>query len=345
MNRVFLPTLSAVFLLAMYSVSFASSSELPSIGNSADTEQQAGSTYVDSSRPPSFAQEVSLWPDGSKVLEDGITLIANDEYAKNNPRLVISHPTFLLYPPKTNSTGAAIIVFPGGGYKAVAIGQKSTLGYAGADVCKWLTDSGITCIVLKYRVPNSGCSWDAETGTHVTPETPMALQDAQRAISMVRYNAAEYDLNPNKIGVMGFSAGGNMAVLSSTSFKERAYDPIDEVDKVSSRPDFAIPVYPGHMTMEHKNKTPKAIAAQELNTDIKISEAVPTTLLIHALDDRVNPVHFSEVYERELKKAGVNVKLIIYPTGGHAFGVHKQGKDSDGWMADALTWLKEIEIL
>lgn len=179
---------------------------------------------------------------------------------------------------------------------------------------------------------------------HVTPEIPMALQDAQRAISIVRYNAGEYGIDPGKIGVLGFSAGGNLAVLSST-FKERSYDSIDDIDQVSSRPDFAIPVYPGHMTMEHKNKTPREVAAQELNTDIVVSAEIPPTLLIHAKDDPVDPVHYSKVYERELKKAGVDVKLIIYETGGHAFGVSKQGKDTDRWMDDAIEWLGEIDIL
>lgn len=315
------------------------------MGNQAYKQPKKEGAFSGSSLPRLYSQEVSLWPESSKVLDDGIKKIANDEYAKSHPWLVITHPTFIRYAPKTHSARAAIIVFPGGGYKGVAIGQRSTIGFNGADVCKWLTDSGITCIILKYRVPNSGCSWNANTHMHVTPDIPMALQDAQRAISIVRYNAKEYDIDPNKIGVMGFSAGGNLAVLSSTALKKRAYDAIDEIDQVSSRPDFAIPVYPGHLTMEHKNKTPRAVAAQELNTDIEISANIPPTLLIHAKDDPIDPVHYSEVYERELKKAGVNVKLMLYQTGGHAFGVKKQGKDTDRWTADTLRWLKEIEIL
>lgn len=333
------------FLLLVSFVSVAASNEPSLLADSVDTHSQVSNAVTNSQHPLDYSQEVSLWPDGSKIVQDGIKKIANDQYAINNPSLVITHPTFLLYSPATPSARAAIIVFPGGGYKAVAIGQKSTIGFNGADVCKWLTDSGVTCIILKYRVPNSGCSWDQKTRKHVTPDIPMALQDAQRTIAIVRYNAKKYNIDPNKIGVMGFSAGGNMAVLSSTAFNKRAYDPIDDIDHVSSRPDFAIPVYPGHTTMEHKNKTPKAIAAQELNTDIEISTEIPPTLLIHAKDDLVNPVHYSEVYERELKKAGVSVKLIIYPTGGHAFGVKKQGKETDRWMADALWWLKEIKIL
>lgn len=290
-------------------------------------------------------KEVSLWPERSKVLQAGIRQIANDKDAKAHPELVITHPTFLLYSAKGPSPKPAIVVFPGGGYKAVAVGKDSTLGYNGADVCKWLTDAGVTCVLLKYRVPNSGCNWDAETHRHVTPDLPMALQDAQRTISIVRYNARAYGIDPKKIGVMGFSAGGNMAVLSSTAFRKRAYDPVDGIDRVSSRPDFAIPVYPGHMTMEHKNKTPKSIAAKELNTDIEISRGIPPTLLIHAKDDSVDPVHYSQVYERALKRAGVDVKLIVYRTGGHAFGVKKQGKDTDRWTDDALRWLAEIGVL
>ncbi len=330
MPPLYLRALSAVFILAIGSVSFAHGSERPSI----DSQP----LLVESSPAPGYSQEVPLWPEDSQVMRDGISALAKEKWA-------ITHPSFLLYSPKVNSSRSAVIVFPGGGYKALAIGQKSTIGFLGADVCKWLTDSGVTCILLKYRVPNTGCHWDQEAHRHVTPDIPMALQDAQRAISIVRYNATKYNISPNKIGVMGFSAGGNLAVLSSTAFKKRAYALIDDIDRVSSRPDFAIPVYPGHMTMEHKNKTPKAVAATELNSDIEISTEIPPTLLIHAKDDPIDPVHYSEVYARQLKRAGINVKLILYNTGGHAFGVKKQGKDTDRWMREALRWLKEIDML
>ena len=332
-----------LFLLDMHSASSASNGE--ESDSTPYKQPQIGNVHADSSPTSDFPQEVSLWPEGSRVLRDGINIISNDEYAKNNPQTVITHPTFLLYAPKAHSSRAAIIVFPGGGYKTVAIGKNSTIGFNGADVCEWLTGAGVTCIILKYRVPNSGCSWNATTRRHETPDIPMALQDAQRAISIVRYNAEKYGIDPNKIGVMGFSAGGNLAALSSTAFRKRVYEPIDEIDQVSHRPDFAIPVYPGHLTMEHKNKTPKAIATQELNTDIEISADIPPTLLIHAEDDPVDPVHYSKAYNRELVKAGVNVKLILYKTGGHAFGVKKQGKDTDRWTVDALEWLNDIQVL
>ncbi|MFZ2960418.1 MAG: alpha/beta hydrolase [Candidatus Ozemobacteraceae bacterium] len=249
----------------------------------------------------------------------------------------VSQPTMTIYSPKGQNTGVAVVVFPGGGYKILAMDLEGT------EVCDWLTSKGITCVLLKYRVPNSGCHWDEKTRKHITPDVPTALQDAQRTISTIRYNSKKYNVDPNKIGVMGFSAGGNLAVLSSTAFKKRSYDPIDEIDKMSCRPDFAIPVYPGHMTMEHKNKTPKKVARKELNTDIVVSNEIPPTLLVHAKDDPVDPFYYSQVYEKALRKAGVNVKLDAYETGGHAFGVRKAGKDTDRWTDDVLVWLKQIK--
>lgn len=288
--------------------------------------------------PASYAMEVPLWPAESKVLTDGIEALAKEDWA-------LTHPSFLLYPSRQNPPGAAVLVFPGGGYKALAIGPQSTIGPLGAEVCQWLNEAGVTCILVKYRVPHTGCHWNPVTRRHEQPEVPMALQDAQRAISMVRYYADDYGIDPTRIGVMGFSAGGNLAVLSSTNFGTRAYDPIDAVDQVSSRPDFAIPVYPGHLTMEHKNKTPREVAARELNSDIVVLSEVPPTLLIHAEDDPVDPVHYSKVYEEALKQAGAPVELITYKAGGHAFGVRKQGKDSDRWMEDAIQWLRMIDVL
>ena len=291
-----------------------------------------------SSATPAAPQEIALWPEGSRVLQEGVRELTGKQNA-------VTHPSLLLYSPRVRSSHAAVLVFPGGGFKALAIGEHSTLGRDGADVCKWLTDAGITCILVKYRVPNTACNWNRDTRRHEQPEIPMALQDAQRAISLVRHHAAAYGIDPDRIGVMGFSAGGNLAVLSSTRFGIRAYAPIDGVDQVSPRPDFAIPVYPGHMTMEHKNKTPRDVAAGELNTDILIPARIPPTLLIHAKDDTVDPVHYSQVYARELKKAGLDVTLNLYATGGHAFGVSKQGKDTDRWMDDALGWMRDKQIL
>lgn len=308
---------------------------VPVAGGAPAEADALAATSTPATAPP---REVALWPEGSNVLEDGIKALAHEKWAN-------THPTLLVHAPRGRSARSAVLVFAGGGYKALALGPNSTIGPDGADVCRWLADAGVTCVVVKYRVPNTGCHWNPDTRRHEQPAVPMALQDAQRAMSILRSNAASYGIDPHRIGVMGFSAGGNLAVLSSTAFGHRTYAPVDAADQADLRPDFAIPVYPGHMTMEHKNRTPRAVAAQELNTDIVVSAQVPPTLLIHARDDPIDPVHYSLVYERELKKAGADVELLLYDTGGHAFGVRKQGKDTDRWPDDALQWLARIGML
>ncbi|MEN5118763.1 alpha/beta hydrolase [Luteimonas sp. TWI662] len=286
-----------------------------------------------------YWREIPLWPEDSQVLQAGIQALAHEAWA-------LTHPSMLVYRPTGRSASAAVLVFPGGGYKALGIGPASTLGLYGSDVCKWLTDAGITCVLVKYRVPNTGCNWNPETKRHESPAIPMALQDAQRAMSLVRHNADVWGVDPHRIGVMGFSAGGHLAVLASTAYVSRTYEPVDAADRTRLRPDFAIPVYPGHLTMAHKNLRPSdSPAARELNTDIVVSAAVPPTLLIHAKDDSVDPVEYSEVYAAALRDAGANVTLIRYETGGHAFGMRPQGTDSDRWTQDALRWLDEIGLL
>ncbi len=330
------PSRTLVLVAILSSLAFSACREPPRV-DKVDTQPRPVRISEDPSQP-SVPREVPLWPDDSQVLQEGIRALAGKQHA-------ITHPSLLVYPPRGRSARAAVLVFPGGGFKAVAIGAHSTLGRNGADVCKWLTDAGATCILVKYRVPNTACNWNPATRRHDAPDIPMALQDAQRAMAMVRYHADAWGVDADRIGVMGFSAGGYLAVLSSTAFDARAYAPIDDVDHVGIRPDFAIPVYPGHLTMEHKNKTPEAVAARELNTDIIVSTKVPPTLLIHAKDDAVDPVHYSRVYARALRRAGVDVTLKLYDTGGHAFGVSKQHKDTDRWMDDALGWMTTHGIL
>lgn len=302
------------------------------------THAQATHAAHAPSPAPTGPRTVPLWPEGSSVLQQGVRVLTGKPNA-------VTHPSLLVYPAPGPSAHPAVLVFPGGGFKALAVGRQSTLGFNGADVCKRLNDAGVTCILVKYRVPDTACNWNPVTRRHEQPDVPMALQDTQRAISLVRHNARDYGVDPARIGVMGFSAGGYLGVMAGTAFGTRTYAPIDAIDQASSRPDFAIPVYPGHLTMEHKNKRPNAVAARELNTDIVVSAQVPPTFLVHARDDTVDPVHYSQVYARELRKAGVDVTLNLYDTGGHAFGVRKQGKDTDRWMDDALAWMKRERIL
>src|SRR5881396_3136120 len=146
----------------------------------------------------------------------------------------VSRPTMTVYSPNGKNTGAAIVVFPGGGYQILAIDLEGT------EVCDWLTSKGITCVLLKYRVPRSGPSWDPACRCMINPKPQTALEDAQRAVGLVRLHAAEWHVDPHKIGVLGFSAGGHLVAAISNDFQKRAYPAVDAADGESCRPDFAV---------------------------------------------------------------------------------------------------------
>src|SRR5215468_2975763 len=146
----------------------------------------------------------------------------------------VSRATMTVYSPSGKNTGAAVVVFPGGGYQILAIDLEGT------EVCDWLTAKGITCVLLKYRVPHSGPSWQRDCNCYINPKPAPALQDAQRAVGLVRFHAAEWHIDPRKIGVLGFSAGGHLVAAVSNEFRRRAYPAVDAADRESSRPDFAV---------------------------------------------------------------------------------------------------------
>jgi acetyl esterase/lipase len=237
-----------------------------------------------------------------------------------------------IYSPTATNTGVAVIVFPGGGYKALAVGLEGT------EACDWLTPQGITCVLLKYRVPFSGPYWDDGCKCHVTPKVPMALQDAQRTIGLVRSRAAELHIDPHKIGVLGFSAGGHLVAATSTHFDERAYTAVDAADNQSCRPDFAMAIYPGHLWTDE---------AFELNPDIAthITHQTSPTFLLQAEDDDVDSVNHSLVYYLALKNAGVPVEMHLYAQGGHAFGLRPTKLPISGWPRLAQTWLRTIGMI
>jgi acetyl esterase/lipase len=213
----------------------------------------------------------------------------------------VSQPTMTVYSPEGSNTGAAVVVFPGGGYNVLAIDLEGT------EVCDWLTSKGITCVLLKYRVPcvKSGPYRDCLT----------ALQDAQRTVGLVRFQAADWHIDPQRIGVLGFSAGGHMVAAMSTHFEKRLYPSVDAADKESCRPDFAVALYPGHLAVPERNF--------ELNPDIRVSRETPPTFLLHAQDDPTDPVENSLVYYAALRKAGVLAEMHVYVKGGHAFGLRR----------------------
>jgi acetyl esterase/lipase len=243
----------------------------------------------------------------------------------------VTRPTMTVYSPEGRNSGAAVVVFPGGGYQILAIDLEGT------EVCDWLTSKGMTCVLLKYRVPNSGMHWDKRCECQVHPKSPTALEDAQRTLGLVRFHAAEWHIDPHKIGVLGFSAGGHLVAAMSTHFKRRLYPAVDAADKESCRPDFAVTLYPGHLSI-----APKPF---ELNSDIRVTSETPPTFLLQAEDDPVDSVENSLVYYAALKKAKVPVEMHLYAHGGHAFGLRRTEHPITGWPQLVERWLGTIGMI
>jgi acetyl esterase/lipase len=232
----------------------------------------------------------------------------------------VSVPTLTLYTPRGKSTGAAVVVFPGGSYRILAIDLEGT------EVCDWLNSAGIACVLLKYRVPDSG----------PYPRSVAALQDAQRTLGIVRAHAAEWHIDPHRIGVLGFSAGAHLAAALSTHFDQRLYDPIDAADKLSCRPDFAVIVYPGYLAIAEEDFAP--------NSAIHVTENTPPSFIVQAEDDPVH-VENATVYFLALKNAKIPAELHIYAEGGHGYGLRRTALPVTAWPGLLETWLRTIQVL
>lgn len=289
--------------------------------------------------PAAFAQKPA-WPPGSEHITlnlwplsapgaasssaaEGDTTTAKDNLIAGKPLVRlgnVSTPTLTLYTPAGKNTGAAIVVFPGGGYHILAIDLEGT------EVCDWLNSLGITCVLLKYRVPDSG----------PYPKSAAALQDAQRALGIVRSRAAEWHIDPKRIGALGFSAGAHLAAALSTHFDKRLYDRIDAADDLGCRPDFAVIVYPGYLALAEQNFAP--------NAEIHPTEQTPPSFIVQAEDDPVH-VENSTVYFLALKNAKVAAELHLYAQGGHGYGLRRTELPVTSWPQLVETWLRTIRIL
>ena len=286
-------------------------------------------------QPGPNAIQLPLWPNGTpdprpcvgaEAMRYAVDREGNKKLVGGKPRSYIENvtqPTITIYSPKKATSGAAVIVYPGGGFNVLAIDIEGT------EACDWLTSNGITCVLLKYRVP---CE---HVGAY--RDCPSAHQDAQRAMSLVRFRAAEWRIDPNKIGVLGFSAGAHMVMVSSTHFDKRLYPAVDEADKVSTRPDFALVLYPGHMAYRSSNFVP--------NPDIQVTARTPPTFIVHAYDDPMDPVENSLLYAAALRKAGVPTEIHMYASGGHAFGLRRTSAPATAWPQLAEAWLRSIGMI
>jgi len=291
-------------------------------------------------RPADGHQELPIWPgavpDAKPATgQEGKVTLRTDRLVAGQPWLEVENvtrPTMTIYSPKGNNTGAAVVVFPGGGYRVLAIDLEGT------EVCDWLTSIGVTCVLLKYRVPGSGPHWDSERNMRVIPKVHTALQDAQRTVGLVRHHAGKWKVDPNKIGVLGFSAGGHLVAAISTHPK-RIYARADQADEESCRPDFAVALYPGHMSVNYKADLSK------LNPTIRVTPQTPPTFLLHAQDDPIDPVEFSLLYHAALKKENVPVEMHLFAQGGHAFGLRPNRFPITKWPTLVETWLGTIGMI
>jgi acetyl esterase/lipase len=296
--------------------------------------------------------QIPIWPGAAPDPQP----VAGPESVEIDPKFLIAgkpvvgvsnvtQPTLTVYSPEGKNTGAAVVVLPGGGYQGLAMDLEGT------EVCDWLTPRGITCVLLKYRVTHVGpCP---KSGPY--PESPMALEDAQRTMGLVRFHAAEWHIDPHKIGVLGFSAGGHLVAAISTHFDRRLYPAVDDADKESCRPDFAVAIYPGHLSLsaaewDAKQGTKKFVVPHPANADkdlwlnpeVPVTRQTPPTFLLQNEDDHVDSVYDSLAYYIALLKAGVPVEMHLFAQGGHGFGLRRTNLPVTAWPELVEPWLGTI---
>jgi acetyl esterase/lipase len=278
---------------------------------------------------------VSLWPGAAPNESDGI----GPERVRMSPQLdrkqvevtqttrlitAVTNPTLTVYrPARDKETGTAMIICPGGGYWDLYWQLE------GEEVAAWLNSIGVTGIILKYRVPRRPDEPKGEPARR-------PLQDAQRALSLVRSRAGDWGIHPDRIGIVGFSAGGHLAIAAATRFAHRTYEPIDEVDKVSCRPDFAVPVYSGYLKAKDKD---------ELSDGLSVPTNTPPVFLVHGGEDLISPPEHSALMYLALRKAGVPAELHIYSNTAHDFGVRTNDRPYATWTASCAHWLRDRGFL
>lgn len=278
------------------------------------------------------ARVIPLWPAGTPGIDPTIPV----EQLNEGRMRGIRNPWITVHPaPAESATGAAVVICPGGGYGIVAAGHEGDL------VAEWLNGLGIHAFVLRYRLPSSK---DADY------RHPAPLQDAQRAIAIVRSRAAEFGVDPGRIGIMGFSAGGHLASTATTHFDEPVIGPTESLG-VSVRPDFAILVYPvvsfADDDIAHKGSRNNLLGDKDgpelrrrLSAELQVTPRTPPVFLVHAKDDAgVKPENSIRLHEA-LKAAGIETELHLYEDGGHGAGLGKPGTDFSRWPADCAAWLR-----
>lgn len=300
---------------------------------------QSGAAAASPQQKQGQAVEIALWPEGLAITRPELEKPSTDgtetrgsgtSRVAGRPWTYVGNawrPSMTIYPPKGENRHAAIMVYPGGGYQVLAIDLEGT------EICDWATAKGMTCVVLKYRVPQTWRHADCHCQRQPDPFLP--LQDAQRAMGLLRQRAASLGVDPHRIGVIGFSAGGHLVTAISNA-TGRSYTPVDAADALSARPDFTMALYPGHLWSGR-------------GTDLFPFDPVvadgPPTFIVQSEDDPVDDVRNSISYFLALRAAKVPVEMHIFAHGGHAFGARPTDQPITHWPALAETWLHRIGVL
>lgn len=290
-------------------------------------------------QPSEGGKQIPLWPesvalakpdtgDQSEATGNGSNLVGGEAWHWAS---YITRPTMTLYPPKGRNSGVTLLVIPGGGFYAVATDLEGT------EICDWATQQGMTCAMLKYRTPQV---WPRKNGQSQRPKVLLGLEDAQRAMAVLRQRAASYGINPHKIGVIGFSAGAYL-VANISNTEQRSYKATDAADNQSSRPDFAIMAYTARLWDTSKGKN-----NLELAPWVTISPKAPPTLLIQAMNDPTDNIRHAMAYALALNDVGVPVDLRLYAKGGHAFGIRPTNNPiTKEWPGQVTQWLHDMGML
>lgn len=268
---------------------------------------------------------IEIWPDGlpadAKPMSPGAIAVAKKreaEESRPNRFFYVDTPTLTVFEPTAEKkTDVAMVVCPGGGYNMLAFQHE------GLDTAKWLADQGITAFVLKYRVPRR----DPER-IHWEP-----MQDVQRAIRLVRSKADDYKLDPEKLGVLGYSAGGHLTVMAGTQYETNSYPAVDDADKLSCKPNFICPIYAAYLADGYRDDV------VELGELVKVTKDTPPTFLAATWDDKMRGAQSALLFAR-LKEHEVPAEIHMWQKGGHGYGLYKRNHPCDGWEEHLKVWLQ-----
>ena len=263
-------------------------------------------------------EKIAVWPDGKVPAQKGASAFVVKDTNGGIVRLSdVDVPELAFFPaPGGAAQNPCVVVCPGGGYSILAYNHE------GVEIAEWLNKNGFSAFILKYRCPD---------------QPDAALMDAQRALSLIRAKAADYKVDPDRLGIMGFSAGANLTCRVATNHKTRAYAAVDAADEQSCRPDFALPIYPWTLVPDVKKGEEIPLT---LRPKFPVDKTTPPAFIVQSEDDGCL-IENSLAYYAALKRAGVKAEMHLFARGGHGYGIRKHGTDVDGWEELAAKWLSK----